>query len=120
MVLPDRSGGGLPLAAPAALTLLGTLWGSMTEKGAGQDLRYCQYVRIPYRVTLDRDKWKGESAFCKEQGTAEQFGSQIQSPDGAMRAYQLFVPLILVAVVLFALISSCGRLHPERFCGAYR
>lgn len=108
--------GGLPLAAPAALTLLGTLWGIYDrKKGLAKTCATASMSASPYRVTLDRDKWKGESAFCKEQGTAEQFGSQIQSPDGAMRAYQLFVPLILVAVVLFALISSCGRLHPERF-----
>lgn len=107
--------GGLPLAAPAALILLGTLWGTYDrKKGLAKTCATASLSSSPYRVTLDHDKWKGSSAFCKEQGTTEQFGSQIQSPDGAMRVYQLFVPLILVAVVLFALISSCGRMHPER------
>ncbi|MDY4953059.1 MAG: hypothetical protein SO073_00265 [Candidatus Onthomonas sp.] len=108
--------GGLPLAAPAALILLGCLWGTYDrKKGLAKTCSTASLSSSPYRVTLDHDEWKGGSAFCKEQGTTEQFGSQIQSPDGAMRVYQLFVPLILVAVVLFALISSCGRMHPERF-----
>ncbi len=108
--------GGLPLAAPAALSLLGTLWGLYDRKsGLVKTCATASLSTEPYRVTLDRDRWKGHSAFCKEQGTTEQFGSQIQSPDGAIRIYRLFVPLILIAVVLFALISSFGRMHPERF-----
>lgn len=108
--------GGLPLAAPAALVLLGTQWGIYDRKKAlAKTCATASMSAEPYRVTLDQDKWKGQKAFCKEQGTTAQFGSQLQSPDGAIRVYQLFVPLILVAVVLFALISSCGRMHPERF-----
>lgn len=108
--------GGLPFAAPAALSLLGAMWGTYDrKKGLAKTCDTASLSASPYRVTLDQDKWKGGSAFCKEQGTTEQFGSQVQSPDGSIRMYQFSVPLILVAVALFAIISSFGRMHPERF-----
>ena len=112
--IPGREGG-LPLAAPAALCLLGALWGIYDRKKALA--KTCSTVCLnttPYRVTLDQDRWKGESAFCKELGTTAQFGSQIQSPDGAMRLYRYFVPLILLAVIIGSILSSVGTEHPQR------
>ena len=107
--------GGLPLAAPAALGLLGTLWGVYDRKKAlSKTCTAASLNTTPYRVTLDRDKWKGESAFCKEQGTVKGFGSQIQSPDGSLRIYRYFVPLILLTAVVFAILSSVGKSAPER------
>ena len=87
-----------------ALGLLGTRWGVYDRKKAlSKTCTAASLNTTPYRVTLDRDKWKGESAFCKEQGTVKGFGSQIQSPDGSLRIYRYFVPLILLTASLFLL-----------------
>ena len=111
---PGREGG-LPLAAPAALCLLGSLWGIYDRKKALA--KTCSTVCLnttPFRVTLDQDRVKGESAFCKETGTTAGFGSQIQSPDGSMRLYRYVVPVILLAAVAGALLSSVGTGHSTR------
>lgn len=105
----------LPFSALASCSILACLWGLYDrKKGLAKACETASLSASPYRVTLDSDKWEGRSAFAKESGTAEQFGAQIQSPDGAQRIQQIFVPLVFVAAVLFALIASMGRLHPER------
>lgn len=106
----------LPFAALASCSILACLWGMYDrKKGLAKACETASLSSSPYRVTLDSDKWEGRSAFTKEAGSTEQFGAQIQSPDGAQRVHQIFVPLALIAAVLFALIASVGRLHPERF-----
>lgn len=106
----------LPFAALASCSILVSLWGIYDRKnGLAKACQTASLSSSPYRVTLDGGKWEGRSAYTKEQGTAEQFGAQIQSPDGAERVHQAVVPLVLIAAVLFALISSLGRLHMERF-----
>lgn len=105
----------LPFSALASCSILACLWGLYDrKKGLAKACETASLSASPYRVTLDSDKWEGRSAFAKESGTAEQFGAQIQSPDGAQRIQQVVVPLVFVAAVLFALIASAGRLHPER------
>lgn len=105
----------LPFSALASCSILACLWGLYDrKKGLAKACETASLSASPYRVTLDSDKWEGRSAFAKESGTAEQFGAQIQSPDGAQRIQQVAVPLVVVAAVLFALIASVGRLHPER------
>lgn len=105
----------LPFSALASCSILACLWGLYDrKKGLAKACETASLSASPYRVTLDSDKWEGRSAFAKEAGTAEQFGAQIQSPDGAQRIQQVVVPLVFIAAVLFALIASAGRLHPER------
>ena len=105
----------LPFSALASCSILACLWGLYDRKmGLAKACETASLSASPYRVTLDSDKWEGRSAFAKESGTVEQFGAQIQSPDGAQRIQQVVVPLVFVAAVLFALIASMGRLHPER------
>lgn len=105
----------LPFSALASCSILACLWGVYDrKKGLAKACETASLSSSPYRVTLDSDKWEGRSAFSKESGTAEQFGAQIQSPDGAQRIQQVAVPLVFIAAVLFALITSVGRLHPER------
>ena len=105
----------LPFSALASCSILACLWGLYDrKKGLAKACETASLSASPYRVTLDSDKWEGRSAFAKESGTAEQFGAQIQSPDGAQRIQQVVVPLVFIAAVLFALIASAGRLHPER------
>jgi hypothetical protein len=69
----------------------------------------------PYRVTLDTGKWKNMPAFSKELGTARDFGSQMQSLDGAERIYRLCVPVLAAAAVVAAVVASLGRGRPGMF-----
>lgn len=106
----------LPFAALASCSILACLWGVYDrKKGLSKACQTASLSVSPYRVTLDSDKWEGRSAFAKEAGTTEQFGAQIQSPDGAQRVQRIFVPLILLVAVIFAIVASVGRLHWERF-----
>lgn len=67
----------------------------------------------PYLVTLDEGKWNGRDTYTKWPGTSAGFGSQIQMEDGAQRIYQVAVPVLLLAAVLFSLLASLGRQKPE-------
>ena len=69
----------------------------------------------PYLVTRDEGKWNNRDTYAKWSGPLNGFGSQIQSSDGARRIYRIMVPLLLLAGVLVALISSVGHQRPEDF-----
>ncbi len=68
----------------------------------------------PYRVTVDEGKWSGRDTFAKWQGTAEGFGSQIQSDDGAQRIFRTVCPVLLIGDVVLALLASLGTGNPQR------
>lgn len=56
----------------------------------------------PYRVTLDEKKWNGRDTYAKWSGTAEGFGSQIQTDDGVERIFFRLCPLLFLGVLLCA------------------
>ncbi len=104
--------GPLPFSAMALVSLFGAAWGAYDRKKALYlSCRVAANSSQPYRVTLDENQWDGISAFNREEGTAEGFGSQIQSTDGAQRIYRAWAPVLIVAAVVCAVISSvgCGR-----------
>lgn len=68
----------------------------------------------PYRVTVDVGKWSGRDTFAKWQGTAEGFGSQIQSDDGAQKVFRTVCPLLFVGDVVLSLLASLGTGNPQR------
>lgn len=68
----------------------------------------------PYRVTLDEEKWNSRDTYTKWMGTPEDFGSQIQSDDGAQRIFRVVCPLLLISNILFSALSSFGTNHPQR------
>lgn len=106
--------GPLPFSAMALFSLLGAGLGAYQRKRAlSIACRTAAGAAEPYRVTLDEDKWGGSSAFYKEAGTAEGFGSQIQAMDGAQRIYRLWTPLLLVAALVCAVLASVGRGRPD-------
>lgn len=108
--------GPLPFAAMASFSLLCAVWGAYDRKYALHIA--CRTVAAstePYRVTLDDNKWDGTGAFNKEAGTEEGFGRQIQSLDGAERLYRIFVPVLLIAAVLCAVVASLGHAKPGLF-----
>ena len=105
--------GPLPVAAMALFGLFFAMLGAYQRKLALYlACRTAASAAEPYRVTLDPNKWDGVAAFNKEAGTAEGFGSQIQSRDGAERIYRIWVPLIGAAAVLCSIIASVGQGRP--------
>lgn len=105
--------GPLPFCAMAAFGLVCAMWGTYSRKRAlFLACRAAAVAREPYRVTLDDNKWDGKASFAREAGSKEGFGSQIQSLDGAERIYRLFVPVLLIAGVLCAVLASVGRGKP--------
>lgn len=102
--------GGLPFAGMALLSLLGAGWGAYQRKKALYiSCKTAAGAAEPQRVTLDEDKWDGISAFTKETGTSEGFGSQIQGMDGAERIYRIWVPVVALVAVISAVVSSVGH-----------
>lgn len=108
--------GPLPFAAMALMGLFFAMVGAYQRKLALY--LSCRTVAVaaqPYRVTLDEGKWKNMPAFCKEAGTPRDFGSQIQSLDGAERIYRVCVPVLAAAAAVGALVASVGRGRPGMF-----
>ena len=106
----------LPCAAPACFVLFFALWGRLTRRqGDRISCRTAAQTRRPYAVTLDEAKWSGRSAYCKSTGSLRGFGSQVQTPDGVQQVYRLAAPLLILACLLCALLSSAGRQVPNQF-----
>lgn len=109
----DREGS-LPYTLVSMLALALGLWGRyMKQMTLRTSCRTAHAAKTPYLVTLDENKWDGRSVFTKWSGTTGGFGSQIQSDDGAMRLFRPVSGVLIVACLLFSLISSVGRGRPE-------
>lgn len=111
--------GPLPFSALAILgiycSMRGALWRKETLYRSCQAVARCAE---PQRVTLDKSKWNGKPSFFKLKGSSVGFGSQIQSVDGAARIYRLWVPVIGVAAVLGAMITTVGHGQTHLFTWA--
>ncbi len=108
--------GPLPMCALAAFSLWGALWGALNRKdGMCRASRAAASSARMWRVTCDKAKWNGRAAFTKERGIPEDFGSQLQSPDGAQKLFAVVSPLLIVASIVFALLSSLGRRNITMF-----
>ena len=106
----------LPYSLVCVLALGFGLWGKyMKQLTLRISCRTAAAAKTPYLVTLDEDRWDGRSVFSKWPGQVKGFGSQIQSDDGAMRAFRTAAPLLLLACLLFSLQSSVGEGRPELF-----
>ena len=107
---------GLPYSLVCVLALGIGLWGKyMKQLTLRTACRTAATAKTPYLVTLDEDKWNGRSVFTKWSGTTEGFGSQIQSDDGAMRVFRPMAGLLILACLLFSLISSVAKDRGELF-----
>ena len=103
-----------PYCAAAVLSLALGLWGELWKRrGLRVACRTAASASEPYLVTLDEHKWNAKDTFAKWSGEPIGFGRQIQAPDGAQRIYHIMAPLILIAAVLFAILSSIGRGRPQ-------
>ncbi len=108
----DRS----PFSAVSALTLLCLMWGELNKRrGQRTSARTAAAASEPYLVTRDEGKWNNRDTYVKWLGAPAGFGSQLQSPDGAQRIYQVMSPVLLIACLLFSLLSSVGRERAEDF-----
>lgn len=107
---------GLPYSLVSVLALGFGLWGKyMKQMNLRTSCRTAATAKTPYLVTLDEEKWDGRSVFTKWSGTTEGFGSQIQGEDGAARAFRPMSGLLILACLLFSLISSAGKGRSELF-----
>lgn len=108
--------GCLPYSLISMLCLALGLWGRYLKLlSLRTACRTAQTAKTPYLVTLDEGKWDGRSVFAKWSGSIDGFGSQIQSDDGSMRLLRPAAALLVLACVLFSVISSVGKGHPELF-----
>lgn len=117
LTLPALSGGNLqrqPYCLAAALTLWCVALGNFYKRrGQRMACRTAASASEPYLVTRDEGKWNGRDTYVKWSGPVSGFGSQVQGEDGAERVYRTAAPLLLLACVLFSLISSLGRSRPQ-------
>ena len=104
----------LPYCGVCCFALLALSRGAyFKRRGLRLACRTAAAAAEPYLVTLDEGKWNGRDTYTKWQGTAAGFGSQIQTEDGAQRIFRVAAPLLLLAALLFSLLSSLGRERPE-------
>lgn len=115
--IPQRTG--LPYCGVAGLGLVMAMWGAARKRrGQRASCRTAASAAEPYLVTLDEGKWNGRDTYSKWPAPTHGFGRQIQGDDGAQRIFQVAVPLLLAACILFSLIASVGRGRPQLFCWA--
>ena len=106
--------GQLPYTAPVLAGLFFLTHGTYHKKcGLRLACRTAAASAEPYVLTLDEGKWNGRDTYCKWSGVPNGFGSQIQTDDGAQRVYRRFCPILLLACVLFSLLSSAAAGRPE-------
>ena len=111
--IQDREGQ-LPYSAAVLTGLFFLLHGTYHKRCALRlSCRTAAAAAQPYLLTLDEGKWNGRDTYCKWSGTPDGFGSQMQMDDGAQRVYRIVCPLLLLACVLFSLLSSYGLGKPE-------
>lgn len=104
---------GLPCCAVTAFSLAFALWGDYAHQGGDRlSARAAAQAKEPFVVTLDEEKWSGRPAYAKWSGTQTGFGSQLQSEDGAQRAYAVAAPLLLLACLACACLTAARQGGP--------
>lgn len=119
MAMADVPPPRLPYTLVCLTGLFFLLHGSY-HKRLGQRLacRTAAAASSPYRVTLEPGLWSERDTYAKWSGTPEDFGSQMQSDDGAQRVFRRVCPLFFLGNITFASMVSVGNEHPERLLWA--
>lgn len=113
LALTPNEQGRLPYTAVALTGLWVSLHGTYHKKcGLRLSCRTAAASAEPYRVTLDEGKWNGRDTYAKWSGSAEGFGSQIQTDDGAQRIFRRVCPLLLLGDLLLALLATVAAGRP--------
>ena len=106
--------GQLPYTAAVLVGLFFLTHGTYHQKcGLRLACRTAAAAAEPYLLTLDEGKWNGRDTYCKWSGVPNGFGSQIQTDDGAQRIYRRYCPILLLACLLFSILSSVAANRPE-------
>ncbi len=114
LALTGNPAGRTPYSVVALAGLWALLRGTYHKKcGLRLSCRTAAASSQPYRVTLDEGKWNGRDTYAKWSGTAEGFGSQIQTDDGAQRIFRRYCPLLLLGDLLLALLATVAVGRPE-------
>ncbi len=110
LLLPERSAAA-PYAAVACMAMAFAMWGGAREsRGLYQTFRTASVDdEPPYLVTET-----GQGA-CKQRGTARGFYTTASRPDGAAVLSAALGPVVLVATVVFAGLSSLGQGRGDDF-----
>lgn len=114
LAMAQNREGQLPYTAPVLVGLFFLTHGSYHKKcGLRLSCRTAAAAAEPYILTLDEGKWNGKDTYCKWSGVPNGFGSQVQTDDGAQRIYRRYCPILLLACILFSLLSSVAVNRPE-------
>lgn len=114
LVRTQAPGERLPYTAVVLVDLWLLLHGTYHKKcGLRLSCRTAAASASPYRVTLDEGKWNGRDTYAKWSGTAEGFGSQIQTDDGAQRIFRRYCPVLLLGCLVLGTLATVGTENPE-------
>lgn len=109
----------LPYTAPVCFMLLFSLWGRyLKRKSDYLSCRTASQAKEPYLLTLDDAKWSGRPAYAKFSSPLHGFGSQLQCPDGAQKAWSIAAPLLLLTCIACSLLATVGREKPNQLLWA--
>ncbi len=110
----------LPYCSVAAVSLLAVMWSHKLRLSAWlRTYKAASQTEIPYAVFREETMWPGGPVITKGEAPLGAFVEQTEKPDGAARFASFFVPILLVASLMFALISSVGQGQPEKFFWAW-
>ena len=100
-LLPSRPAAALPLHSIAALSMTCALWGrSMLFKALYDSFRVAAVGDAPYQIT------QTAGGAAKRRGSVEGFSVTAQRDDAASRWQTIALPVILVAALVFAVLST--------------
>lgn len=106
--------GPLPFCGFAALSLWAVAWGNCSKKDGLQRASGAVAGRSEFeRLTMDQGKWDRWGTFTKEPGSTKGFGSQMQEEDGAQQVYRYAAPVMLIACIMFGILSVVGQKDPS-------
>ncbi|MCD7945588.1 MAG: hypothetical protein LUF81_03115 [Clostridiales bacterium] len=107
--------GPLPFCGFAALSLWTVAWGNSRKKEGQKRSSEDVAARTSFdRLTMDEDKWEDRGTFMKEPGSARGFGRQMQDLDGAEQVYRYAAPVMMIACLVFGILSAVGQGAPQR------
>lgn len=107
--------GPLPFCGFAALSLWTVAWGNSRKKEGQKRSSEDVAARTAFeRLTMDEGKWEDRGTFMKEPGSARGFGRQIQDLDGAEQVYRYAAPVMMIACLVFGILSAVGQGAPQR------
>ncbi|NLL39639.1 MAG: hypothetical protein GX254_08665 [Clostridiales bacterium] len=111
---------GLPFCAVAAFSVLLAMWGYRLSKSAyRKTLITLRSLKLPIVVSADWEKTDEGIVLTKKYGVTKGFISKCAESDYAERAYDRMAPMLIIASVIFSLISSVFKNQPQNFIHSF-